>query len=280
MNILDGLNLFVATYLKVLRGLGSSRLIAPFLLLGCLKGLALAALVAFYLPPVYKILVPVLSYFYSDYMLHYPRYYLVLPQIYGYATSLAIEFIFGVVILASAVFVIGTDYKNEKGGFLEGIRTANKSLLALFLLWLMKTAIVLLVNNFAGKFLFRVLQGLPFADFLSYFIIQIIGILIAAVLIIAIPAIMLHRKGLFESIGVSIRFFRGNPVFIFALLFVPWLIQLPVNYLVFSKVYFIMTKFSHSTLIYLLALDIVVGMLTVYLKYAGVTYFYLNKAES
>jgi len=245
-----------------------------------IKVLMLLAFVMFYLPPVHKILVPVLSYFYSSTVLHYPRYYLVLPHIYNFTSSYIIELIFGIALYAAAVFAIGADYLKEKGGFSEGLRTAKQSLLTLVPAWLIKTAIVFTFFSFGGKLMFSLLSDYSYKEFFGYFIIQMGGLLLSAALIFTIPAIILHRQSLKNAIISSLKIFGRFPAFSFILLIVPWFITMPVRYLFYTKTYIILSSFNHTILIYLLLADIILEIIANYLLYAGITYFYLERTES
>ncbi|MCP4581255.1 MAG: hypothetical protein GY839_06525 [candidate division Zixibacteria bacterium] len=279
MRVLSGLNLFIETYVRIFRGLKSLRLLAPFLILALLKGIILLTLVSFYLPPIHKILIPILGYFYSDRVLHFPHYYLILPQVFKYASSFILELVFGIVLSASAVFIIGADYKHERGGFYEGLRTASKLFLALLVVWLLKTAIVTVIFRYSGNVIFPFLYGMPFADFAGFLIIQMAGLIVSAFLIYAVPAIILQRRNLISAIATSIKFTGRNFFFTFFLLFIPWLIYLPISYFIFSKVHVILNKFNYSVLIYLMAFDILIALITGFFVLAGITYFYLDKTE-
>jgi hypothetical protein len=279
LDILSGLNLFIEIYLRILRGFKSIRLLAPFLIIGLANAIVLTALVLFYLPPVNKMLVPILSYFFSDYALHYPRYYLVLPQIYNYGSSYIVELIFGVVLTAAAIFMISSDYNKEKGGLGEGIRTALKSLLPLLAIWLIRTVLLLVVFSIGGKLIVSAVADLDHGNFIGFFIMRMIGLIITGVFIFAVPAIMLHRYGLIKALSESIILFAKSPIFTFFMLFIPWLIHLPIKYIVFTKVLSLLKIFNHTVLNYLLIMDIILGVFTGYILYAGITYFYLYKTE-
>jgi hypothetical protein len=279
LNILRRINLFIEIYIRVLKGLKSVRLLAPFLILAVVKGLVLIALILFYLPPVYRLLVPILDYFYSDYTLHYPRYYLLLPQIYNYASSFLVELIFGIVLTGAAVFMIGTDLKKERGGFGESLRSAFKSLIPLIFVWIIRTFVLIIVLSLCSRLIFRLVHGLPYSDFAGYILLQIVGLVITGFFIYAIPAIMLHRLGIGSALATGIGFFLKHPFFSFFILLIPWLLQLPLRYLAFSKIHLILAFFNHVLLNYLLAIDIIVGVVTGYLMYAGITHFYLYVTE-
>lgn len=279
MDILGDVNLFIETYLKMIRGFRSLRLIAPFLILALIKAVALSIIVSFYLPPVHKILIPILSHFYTDYALHFPRYYLVLPQIYNYASTLIIDLLFGVILYAAAVFCIGTSYKKERGGLGEGVRTALKSFGALAAIWIIKAILVFAIFKYCPRPVFQLLYGLPFTDLIGYIIIQILSLVIIAFLIYSVPAIMLQRRGLAGALIESLRFASRHFMFTFFLIFVPWLIQLPFDYVIFSKIHLVLAKFNYAAVIYLLGFNILITMVTGYLLYAGITYFYIIMTE-
>jgi len=141
LSVLDRINLFIEIYFRIIKRLKSVKLITPFLILSIFQGLWLTILVYFYYAPVNKLFSPLLSYFYSERVLHFPYFYYLLPQIYNYGSLLILDFIFGIVLCGAAVFMIGADFKQEKGGLVEGIRTAFKSLLALMVIWILKNGI-------------------------------------------------------------------------------------------------------------------------------------------
>jgi hypothetical protein len=246
---------------------------------GVLKAIWLLALAYFYYPPVNRLFAPILRYFYSERALHFPQFYYILPHVYNYGALLGIDLIFGIVFMATAIFMIGADYKNEKGGFKEGLRTAIKSLPALVVIWLLKTILTMAIYKYAGPFVLPLVAGYPLGYFLAYFIIQMLSLIVALLLIYSLPAIMMHRRKLLPAVGRGIIIALKNPIMTFALLFIPWLIQLPINYLTTSKLYIIMWKFNALVLIYLLAIQIFLSIIAGYLLYAGITFFYLNETE-
>ena len=279
MGILDRLNLFIEIYIRIIRSLKSVRLLAPFIILAFLESIWLLALVYFYYPPINRLLTPLLKYFYSDLALHYPRFYFILPQIYKYGSTLALDFVFGIILTAAAIFMLGTDFKQERGGLIEGIRTAVKSLPALILIWLLKTVLVILVFKYGGSVILPLVSDFPFSFFASIFAIQILGLIVSMLLVYAFPAIVLQHQGFLQAIGSSLRLSSKNFVFTFMLLFIPWFILFPIGYLTTAKLIIILYKFSSTMLVYLLFLEIIISIAANYLLYAGVTYFFLNETE-
>jgi hypothetical protein len=254
-------------------------LIFPFAALGVLKAIWLLMLAYFYYPPVNRLFAPLLRHFYSDRALHFPQFYYILPHVYNYGALFGIDLIFGIVFTATAIFMIGANYKNEKGGFKEGLRTAIKSLPALVIIWLLKTILTMAIYKYAGPFVLPLVADYSPGYFLAYFIIQMLTLIAALLLVHSLPAIMMHRRKLFPAIGKGLVIALKNPIMTFMLLFIPWLLLLPINYLTTSKLYIIMWKFNAAVLIYLLAIQIFLAIIAGYLLYAGITYFYLNETE-
>jgi len=252
---------------------------APFFILALIKGFVLLILVMFYLPPVHKFLIPILSHFYSEYTLHFPRYYLLLPQIFNYASVLIIDLLFGVLLYAAAVFSIGTSYKREKGGLIEGLRTGAKSVGPLVTIWLLKTVLVFLVFRYATGFIFRLVGDLPLGYFIHFTIIQVMALIVIAFLIYSIPAIMLHRRKLGGALAESLRFTSKHFIFTFFLVFIPWVIQLPFDYIIYNKINVVLSKLNYAVAVDLLIVNIIAAMFTGYLLYSGITYFYISSTE-
>jgi hypothetical protein len=175
--------------------------------------------------------------------------------------------------------MISSDYNKEKGGLGEGIRTALKSLLPLLAIWLIRTVLLLTVFGIVGKLIFQAVVDMDHGSFIGFFIMRMIGLIITGIFIYAVPAIMLHRYGLIRALSESIMLFAKNPIFTFFMLFIPWLIQLPIRYIVFTKVLSLLQIFNHTILNYLLIMDIILGVFAGYILYAGITYFYLYKTE-
>lgn len=277
--MLARLNLFIEIYWLAIKGLKSGKLLAPFLILGLFKALALSALIYFYLPPVYRIMAPLLKLFYSVAILHFPQFYLIMPQINEFIANYIIEPLFGVILMGTAVFIIGTKFKNEKSGFGEGLRTALKAAPALYAIWVIKTALVVLAFKYGGTVVFPIVQGTSHADFAAYFIIQMLALVATALLVYAYPAIIMHRQGILGALATSLKLTSKNFIFTFFLLLIPWLIRFPISYLLGSKVYLILGKFNTSVLAYLLSGDLLASLIAGFLAYASVTYFYLSRTE-
>jgi len=279
LSVLDRINLFIEIYFRIFRRLKSIKLIAPFIILAFFQGLWLTILVYFYYSPINKLFSPLLSYFYSEKALHFPYFYYLLPQLYSYGSLLVLDFIFGIILSAAAVFMIGADFKQEKGGFAEGFRTAFKSLPALMIIWIVKTGLIVLFFMYGGPLIFPLVNDLPMSYFLGFFLVQMIALAISAFLVYAYPAVLLHRMRLFPAIGESVVLTLRNFVFTFIILFIPWLIQFPIGYITSTKAYLILGKFNTTTLIYLMSANIVISLIANYLLFAGITYFYLNRTE-
>jgi len=279
LSVLDRINLFIEIYFRIISRLKAVKLLAPFLILAIIQGLWLTILVYFYYAPVNKLFSPLLSYFYSERVLHFPYFYYLLPKIYNYGSFLFLDFIFGIVLCGAAVFMIGADFKQEKIGLAEGIRTAFKSLPALMIIWVLKTGLVMLFYKFGGPIVFLFAGDLPMPYFFTFFFIQMIAIMISAFLIYAYPAVILRRMKLFPALWESVVLTSKSFIFTFALLFIPWLIQFPIGYLTSTKVYLILGKFSSSTLIYLMITNIGISLIANYLLFDSITYFYLNRTE-
>ena len=199
--------------------------------------------------------------------MHFPQFYLIMPQINEFIANYIIEPLFGVMLMGTAVFIIGAKFKNEKSGFGEGLRTA------------IKTALVVLVFKYGGTVVIPIVQGTSHADFVAYFIIQMLALVATALLIYAVPAVIMHRRGIIGALATTLKLTSKNFIFTFFLLLIPWLIRFPISYLLGSKVYLILGKFNTSVLAYLLSGDLLVSIITGFLTYASVTYFYLSRTE-
>lgn len=279
MSVLDRINLFIEIYIRIIRSLKSVKLLAPFLLMAVIESIWLLALVYFYYPPVHKLLTPMLKYFFTDMALHFPQFYYVLPKVYKYGSLLGLDLIFGIILSAAAVYIIGVNFKHEKGGLIEGIRIAIRSFPALLIIWIIKTGLTVLAFKYCGPVVLPMVASYPFGYFAAFFIVQMLAVIISALLIYTYPAIMMHRQGLFTALGSGLKLALKNPFMTFIILFIPWLIQFPVNYLTSTKLYLILWKFNSSVLVYLLIAEIVISFAAKYLLFAGITYFYLNETE-
>lgn len=266
--------------------LSKPSVLLPFCIVAFVEGLALELIYFSCRRPLAAIAAPIVRKFFGENFLHYPANLALLPKLFYYA-QIVIYVLSGVLLSAIAVGMV----KNIRQGLPLKARALLKNALqhyaSFFLFGALVSVLVFLVRkldlftvgklvNLAGGHLPGTLLNLvPYLLTLSVFLTSII---LQTFLILAVPVIVVKRRLLFRALGESImlglRHFRS----IFALIFLPFLVYLPVL-LLKTAAPLLMDKAFPEINLYITALGIIVTVFAEGFIFVCVTQFLLDKSE-
>ncbi|UCD94709.1 MAG: hypothetical protein JSU69_01265 [Candidatus Zixiibacteriota bacterium] len=279
MGFVDTLNRLLGLYLAALKSVGRFRLWLPFFLYAVLQIVLLLLCVSYVNPRLYPVLSPLVSLLgqrNAEMFGHYPELYLLLPYVFQWG-KLFLSIIFeGLAIgLTSALFVIAFHSKGRPRLKLSPVFARWPQLL---ITWAVITGVIYLVNWLVPEIFSEYLQGSPRRVVIFEMVMRIIGVIIYAVFVYAVPAIIVRGEGIVRALKTSVSYFAGHPFFTFLLVLIPFLFTLPTTYLS-AKAGIVVTKFSPELMFYILLGAIIVDMVINFVLTGAVVKFLVEDKE-
>jgi hypothetical protein len=231
----------------------------PFLIFA---GLELISFIILYLAPrvpLRAILGPIITTFWGDEFLHYPKNFLLLPKLAAYA-RMNLSILFGSLLTGMAVAYL---YKIPLA---KALRKYGNMLIIIFILTatyyaLCKLMAMLLVKYFSSghpKLLFLG-SKLWLGPGLNLFN-QVLALILQSLLVYAIPVLLTTNVKFIGAIIGSVRFFVRNSFLTLLLVGLPMLIAVPLIFLNYNGPY-LMAKIAPEIIFGLGILSIVVNSL-------------------
>lgn len=216
-----------------------SIVILPFIFIAFLETLALELIYFSPRRPISFITNPIIRKFFGEMPLHYPGNLVILPRLFYYA-QVSLYVAFGVFLTAISVNI----FKNIKAGLpvkLKAlVKNALKSYLSFFVYAVMVIIIVTLLRN-ANMFVFSKAIRLILRYFPNFspqiyqlcvvIFVFLMNVILQALLILVIPLIVIEKSSLLKALLRSAYLGIRNFFTIFTLIFVPFLIYLPLTIL-------------------------------------------------
>jgi len=211
-------------------------ILMPFVLIAFLELLALEFLYFSSRVPLSYIANPIIRKFFGEAFIHYPGNLVVLPRLFYYK-QVAIYVFVGAFLTAVAVNI----FKNIKGGLpvraKAMIRNTLKSYISLLVYAILISVLVFFVQK-ADTFVFtkamRLLSRLlkisimPVYNIGFTLFLFLSNLMMQTFLIATIPIIVIERVSLLKAMARSIMLGLRNFLTIFALIFLPFFIYLPI----------------------------------------------------
>jgi len=219
-------------------------LLLPFIIFGCIKGIALEFLYFSSRKPISFVISPIVRKFFGERFIHYPGNILLLPKLFYYAQTFI--YISIGIFLAGISINIFKDIKAEKtlkpaviikntaGHYMSFLGYGLIAVIIIFIaretdLFILRRCFGL-ASNYAPNFVARV------APFITTLAIFLTNVFTEVFLALALPIIVIKKRPLFkalrESAYLGIRNFFG----LFALLVVPFFMYLPISLLKLNHV--------------------------------------------
>ncbi len=214
----------------------------------------------------------------SERVLHYPDNFIMLPMTYGWA-SIVLSVFIEVLLVGAAFIMFAGYYQAEPAGFGGAVGAAARKYLQIFLLWIILSAIFILLLSFVPRLFESLIEGsrkraLVFNVGLK----MSAGVIVTAMLMYVLPAILIDGERFFAAIRISIKTFFKNVISSYVIAAVPVLISLPFS----SALDFplaITTKFSPELVLYTLAGGVIANMIASFVFVSTVLRFYWEYAE-
>jgi len=279
VSFIDKLNRFIALYVFVLKKCGRLKTWLPFFLYGILQFLLLLLLVNYVNSYVYPVLSPIISLFgdiEKQMFHHYPGLYLLLPSVYQWIKIFAGILFEGLAVGLSVVLFLRI-YGAERDEKLR-LSFAFRRWLHLIAVWTVITAILVVVNMYAPRIFAEQLVAAPRRMLAFDIILRLISVIMYSLFIYAVPAVIVYKNNALRALLTSWRLFFRYPVFSFFLAFIPYLLSIPISYMV-GRADAIIDKFTPELVFYLLAIGIALDMIINYVITGTVVKFLLDERK-
>ena len=250
----------------------------PFLIYALFQIVLLYSLNNFSRSPFSNILVPIIRQFFGEAALHYPNYYMIVSPLYSQMNIFLSGFL-GIVLVGMATQVFISNFRNDVSNLGDAFKTTMSKYLALFVTWVIVSALTLLMiigvphvlNNFLNPPYFL---GRLFDLFGLFF-----GIVVASIFAYTTVLIVVERVKVLQAISKTLSIFIKNVGTSFFLIGVPTAFYFPISY-ISRRIDLVIAKYSPETILVVLGIGIFITLISSYFQVGSVTRFYLLLNES
>lgn len=267
--MLKQINLIIWVWIQSLRAMRRGKSFIPFLIFALLQGIMLIALLRFAYPPLSSVLAPIMRRFFGEVSLHYPHNFLVLPQMYNRANIL-LGGIVGVVVIGVATQMFAAIHQRRSPSFWGGVRESLPRYGWLFLVWLVETALILLIVGGLPSVLGGFIPASRLVRSITYFV----GLITSAAFAYTTAFVVLEKRHAVKAISGSLSIFGGNIIISFFLVAIPSLFHVPIDFLA-RRSELLIAKFIPETVAVVILTGIGISIVANYLLVGTVTGFYL-----
>lgn len=279
MRAVEGFHNFIWIFWGTIRSFTSLRLFAPWAVLALLQGILLLLLFYFLVPPVDKIMVPVLKLVFGDRFFHFPGSLVLLPKAFYYG-NLLLGIIAGSFLGGVAAYLFAGHFSGERGSFRGGLSLVFSRYPSLILLWAVGTLLFVLILVFPQKLFSSLVVGSPRRALALQVGSFTLALAAVTFFTYAFISVVLSRSNVLDSIRESFQLARRRFLSTFFFVSIPFLIHLPLDYLL-SDPEVIVAKFNPHLVVYLLAVAIAVSLFSSFLLVGNLTRMYqLTRGES
>jgi hypothetical protein len=279
LSFLDKLNMFVSIYGQLFISIFRFSWWSPFFIYAIFQTIGFLALLWYYAPILSATVYPIISLFLPSNAFHYPQYYLALPSLYATYESLILGVTVWIVLVAAAVYRFSGIYAGKVPVLRDSISLALRSYLPLLLVWLIETVLVIIILYVPSHLLKSMIADSPNRAALVDIIFEMIGLGVTAMLIYAVPGIILDRKKVWPAIRDSISLFLRNIIFTYSIVFFPSFLRIIMNLLLTSYAPKIITILNPELIPAIMFVYIFAGIFINLFIYGAAVFAYKRMAD-
>lgn len=224
-------------------------------------------------PPFSSFMKPLLQKFFGEFALHYPAFFLVLPNLFSW-TNILLSGVFGIVLVGVTTVLFARSYHQKQPDLNKGFRRTMSNYLLLFAVWLVETGILLGVFMGVPKLLAKLEMFAIRDPIWIQLATSMIAIVVATFFIYTTALVMLENSTVPQAIGRSFSMFFRYPVVSLLLVAIPSFIKMPLE-LLSGKAQFLISKFTPEMVGVILILSVLVSMFANYFLVGTVTRYFL-----
>ncbi|HBC46771.1 MAG TPA: hypothetical protein DEO84_03285 [candidate division Zixibacteria bacterium] len=279
LSFLDKLNMFVSIYGQLFISIFRFSWWSPFFIYAIFQTIGFLALLWYYAPILSSTVYPIISLFLPPNAFHYPQYYLALPSLYATYESLILGITVWIVLAAAAVYRFSGIYNGKVPALRDSIRLAMRSYLPLLLVWLLETVLVIIILYLPSHLLKNMIADSPNRAALADVVFETIGLGVTAMLIYAVPGIILDGKKVWQAIQDSIGLFMRNFIFTYSIVFFPSFLRIIMNLLLTSYAPKIITILNPELIPTIMFIYIFAGIFINLFIYGAAVFAYKRMAD-
>ena len=274
------INFFVNIYIRLFAALFRIPLWFPFLVLALFQAAIVYALANFYSGSLNGILYPILSKFYAPDVFHYPQFFRTLPHIYSMFDRFLLGPTIGILMIAVAVYKLEGYAVRTKNTFGSGFGRAVKLFFPLFFVWLLGTIISVAVLRISAVALGEYFLSSPRAGLIAGLGFHLFSYFLLAIILYAVPGIMISGRGLLDSLKFSASIYRSNFFLTFFIIAIPGAIGAIIDLFIVAFSPQIINLFYPELMSVLMMIRIALGVFINLFLYGAAVFVYndsLNK---
>jgi len=280
LSILDKINLFIRVYVKLFVSVFKISPWIPFLAIALFQAGGLMALI-WVKSPVWTIIIqPFLSVFLTDGLFHFPLYYLALPFINSIFDSFILGPTIWILLLATAIYKLGGVYTERPTHLKDGINLAFKSYLPLLAVWLIETALIMVILLLPSELMSSSIKGSPRVNMAFDFCLQMAAYVVTAFLIYTIPGIIIARKKISAALGDSIKLCFHNFFLTCFIVIIPGIFLFLPDFILANYGLKITRIFNPQIVVVILYLKISAGIFLNFFMYGAAVFVYKELFDS
>ena len=268
------INLFIRTYLLMFGNILKPSSWMPFMSLAIFQLLGILILTWFSLPGWKSSVKPFLTMILPHEGFHFPYYLLTIPRLFADYDNYILGPTAWVIFSAVGVFVLGNLYAGERIHLREGFRRAFKSYFKLLVVWLIELILVYAIMKIIAILFIDATYGSPRLTLGINIALQLAAFLPSALLIYAIPAIILDKKSLFQALADSVSLCGHNLFLSYFIIFTPGIARLVFDILINNFGPRIVFTMNADLIIVLMVAKVLVGIFVNLFILGGATYVY------
>lgn len=279
LTLIDKLNLFINLYGRLFAAILRFSWWSPFFIYSLFQYIGSAALAWYYAPPWCYFVPSILSLFLPPAAFHYPQYYLALPSVFAGYDSFILGPTVWIILLGIAVYRLNGFQANGNPPWGEAFKVALNCYPRLLLVWFVETVLVFLVLYLPNILLEGYLAGSPNRAAALSALLQTAGLVVSAALLFAVPGIVIDNKRAGEALADSISLFLGSPVLTFAIVYIPSILRIILNFLMGDLAPRIIGLLNPDVIPGLVFIYILVGIFINLFIYGGAVFVYRRLEE-
>jgi len=242
------------------------RVFYPFIGLALLQILTLFFLFLAPRPPVSVVLAPIVRAFWGETYLHYPFNFILLPKLYNYV-EITLSIIIGAVMTGMTVDLVRQAKKGILPGLRAGLKNSFRRYLSLIGVWIVTFILVSVVFRMPQFIMSKYHIGASSGLFSQWNVSRLllvvsvlVGLMIEALFVYAIPSIMLEQKRTWKAIIRSFSLAKSNFLATFIVVSVPMIFVISMSF-VKRKIPMLMDKMFPEITLWIMITGIIISML-------------------
>lgn len=277
MDIVQQFNALIWSWAETLRALRRHVGVRPLLIYAAVQLVVLVMLALFAYPPFVSFVMPLIRWRLGEAAMHYPGSFLALRAIFG-QVDMVLTVVLGGFVTGAAVWLFSVYYGGGEDPPATGFRVAAKRYVPLLVIALVGLAIAQIVTRVPMTLWGYLADERPMRFRLLRMMTIGAVMVVQALLVYAIPYVILGGRRVWSALGASLSLATRNPITTFLIVAVPAALELIPAWLSRNSSV-IMYRFAPESMVMILAVWIVAIFFVTYLMVGAATRFYIYATQ-